>query len=67
MVSIIQTGALLDASLSPMNSASAVIVCLSSDTKPSGLGVGNGWMAFEMDTKKIYFYDAANAEWREFT
>lgn len=66
MVSIIQTGELLNAELVPMGAASAVIVCLSTDTKPTGLGVGNGWMAIEMDTGKICFYDAAGTQWREF-
>lgn len=67
MINIIQTGALLNPDLSPVGAAAAVLVGLSTDTKPTGYAIGNGWMIFEMDTKKIYFYDAANTEWREFT
>ena len=36
---------------------------LEADTKPSGYP--NGSMFFEMDTGKLYFYDAENAEWKE--
>lgn len=39
--------------------------CLSSDTKPTGSNVANGSCLIEMDTSKLYFYDAANAEWKE--
>ncbi len=38
--------------------------CLSTDTKPTE-GIANGSVCIEMDTGKIYFYDAANAEWLE--
>lgn len=37
---------------------------LSTDTKPTE-GVGNGSALIEMDTGKLYFYDAANGEWLE--
>lgn len=39
---------------------------LSTDTKPSD-GVNNGDFGIEMDTSKIYFYDAAGAQWLEWT
>ena len=42
---------------------------LSTDTKPTQVGgnyVGNGSMYLEMDSGKIYFYDLANTQWREF-
>lgn len=38
--------------------------CLSTDTKPTG--VANGSCIIEMDTGKIYFFDAENGQWREF-
>ena len=38
---------------------------LSTDTKPTGDTVGNGSRFLEMDTAKIYLYDADGAEWRE--
>ena len=41
-------------------------VCLSSDSKPIG-NVENGSKLIEMDTGKIYIYDAQNNQWREFT
>ncbi len=34
---------------------------LSTDTKPTHCG--NGSMFIEMDTKKAYFFDAANSTW----
>lgn len=37
--------------------------CLSTDEKPTE-GVGNGSILLEMDTATLYFYDAANHEWR---
>lgn len=37
---------------------------LSTDTKPSA--APNGSVFIEMDTSKIYFYDAENKEWKEF-
>lgn len=40
-------------------------VCLSSDDKPIG-NVENGSKLLEMDTGKIYIYDAQNSQWREF-
>ena len=38
---------------------------LSTDTKPTGAEVANGSCFLEMDTSKIYFYDADNAQWLE--
>lgn len=40
-----------------------VFYCLSTDTKPTG--VGNGDVLIEMDTGKVYLYDADGAEWLE--
>ena len=37
---------------------------LSTDTKPTK-GVGNGSAFIEMDTSKVYFFDAGNSEWLE--
>ena len=37
---------------------------LSTDTKPTE-GVGNGSALIEMNTGKLYFYDAAHSEWLE--
>lgn len=39
---------------------------LSTDTKPSGTSL-NGRAFVEMDTSKLYFYDAANETWYEWT
>ena len=39
-------------------------VCLSTDTKPTD-GWDNGSALLEMDTGKVYMYDAENAEWEE--
>lgn len=39
--------------------------CLSTDTKPTDCE--NGSVMLEMDTSKMYMYDAANAEWKEWT
>ena len=66
MINIIQTGALLNPDLSPVGAAAAVLVGLSTDSKPTGLSIGNGWMFIEMDTSKIYFYNAAGTAWVEF-
>lgn len=38
---------------------------LSTDTKPTGERVPNGSAFVEMDTGKVYMYDAANAQWCE--
>ena len=38
---------------------------LSSDAKPVD-GTKNGNAFIEMDTGKVYFFDAANSQWREF-
>ena len=37
---------------------------LSTDSKPT-TGVANGACFIEMNTGKIFFYDAANEQWRE--
>ena len=37
---------------------------LSTDTKPTD--ADNGCIFIEMDTGKIYFYDAENKQWKEF-
>lgn len=37
--------------------------CLSADTKPTD--VANGSILLEMDTSKVYMYDEANSQWRE--
>lgn len=39
--------------------------CLSTDTKPT-LNIANGSQMIEMDTSKVYFFDEANSQWREF-
>ncbi len=41
-------------------------VCLSSDAKPTN-GVRNGDMMLEMDTGKIYLFDADSSAWMEWT
>ena len=38
-------------------------VCNSADTKPTG--VPNGSKLLEMDTEKVYVYDADNVTWVE--
>ena len=38
---------------------------LSTDDKPSATKVNNGATFIEMDTGKIYFFDAENSEWVE--
>lgn len=38
---------------------------LYSDTKPTDVSIGNGSAFIEMDTGKVYFFDAANSEWKE--
>lgn len=38
---------------------------LNSDTKPTDDTVGNGSAFVEMNTGKLYFYDAENSEWKE--
>ena len=40
---------------------------LSSDTKPTEIGttkIDNGSVFIEMDTQKIFFFDAENEEWK---
>lgn len=48
-----------------INNGKSIIdgVCLSTDTKPTIYG--NGSTLAEMDTSKLYFYDADNSEWKE--
>lgn len=36
--------------------------CVSTDTKPEGMA--NGSVLVEMDTGKVYMYDAAGRQWR---
>lgn len=38
---------------------------LSTDEKPTE-NVSNGSIFIEIDTSKIYFYDAENSQWKEF-
>lgn len=38
--------------------------CLSTDEKPVS-GVGNGSILVEIDTGKVYFFDAAGSQWVE--
>ena len=38
--------------------------CLAADTKPTD--VGNGSCLIEMDTGKVYFFDEAGNQWKEF-
>ena len=40
------------------------LACLSTDTKPTA-GIANGSVCLEMDTSKIYLFDEAGAQWRE--
>lgn len=65
MISIIETGALLNPDMTPMNAASATLVGLSRDSKPTN--AGNGWIFSEIDTGKIYIFDAENSTWREWS
>lgn len=41
-------------------------VCLSSDSKPT-TGIANGSILMEMDTGKLYLFDEANSQWREWS
>jgi len=41
--------------------------CLSTDNKPVGDYIFNGSQLLEMDTSKVFFYDAEKEEWREWT
>ena len=38
---------------------------LSSDTKPTDVSIANGSAFIEMDTSKVFFYDAAGSQWLE--
>ena len=41
--------------------------CLSTDTKPTAAdGWANGSKLIEMDTSKVFMFDEANSQWREF-
>ena len=40
-------------------------VCLSTDTKPTGDSIANGSRLMEIDTSKLYFYDAESETWKE--
>lgn len=66
MISIIDSGKLVNTEVSPMVPRSCEMVGLSTDTKPTGVSVGNGWSFIEMDTGKVFFYDAESEEWLEF-
>ena len=46
-------------------SESTTMFGLSTDTKPTGTGVVNGSAFIEMDTGKIYFFDATGNQWLE--
>ena len=49
------------------NGKAMCTVCgLSTDSKPT-TGIANGSMYLEMDTKKVYLFDEANATWRQFS
>ena len=39
---------------------------LSTDTKPT-TGISNGSCFIEMDTSKLYFFDAAGSQWLEWS
>lgn len=66
MISIIDSGKLVNTDVSPMVPRSCEMVGLSTDTKPTGVSVGNGWSIIEMDTGKVFFYNAEDEEWLEF-
>ena len=66
MISIIDSGKLVNTEANPMVPRSCEMVGLSTDDKPTGLNIGNGWSFIEMDTGKVYFYNAADTEWIEF-
>lgn len=66
MISIIDSGKLVNTDVSPMVPRSCEMVGLSTDTKPTGVSVGNGWSFIEMDTGKVFFYNAEDEEWLEF-
>ena len=66
MISIIDSGKLVNTEANPMVPRSCEMVGLSTDDKPTGLNIGNGWSFIEMDTGKVYFYNAADSEWIEF-
>lgn len=51
------------------NIPTVTVYGLSTDTKPdftdSGTSIPNGSKFIEMDTKKVYMYDAENNQWLE--
>ena len=64
MISIIESGNIIDTNLNPIGSA-VVVAGLYTDSKPTD-GIANGSMFVEMDTGKIYLFDADGETWREF-
>jgi len=40
--------------------------CVAADTKPTGGSIANGSRLIEMDTGKVFFFDAESGEWDEF-
>ena len=42
------------------------VACLSTDTKPTDDYIQNGSRLIEMDTGKVFLYDAQGKIWREF-
>lgn len=38
--------------------------CLSTDTKPTS-NIANGSVLVEMDTSKVFMFDEANSQWKE--
>lgn len=46
-------------------SSAATYFGLSTDAKPTGPEIGNGSCYLEMDSGKIWFYDAENSQWLE--
>ncbi len=42
------------------------IYCLSTDTKPTGGDLKNGFPLVEMDTGDIYLYNEATSSWTKF-
>lgn len=54
---------------SASNIPTVTVYGLSTDTKPdstdSGLSIPNGSKFIEIDTKKVYMYDAENNQWLE--
>lgn len=55
----------IEEGLDGTGNAYCVGTCLSSDSKPSK--VANGSILLEMDTAKMYMFDATNHTWREWS